>query len=166
MPDQEMLREIKRVLDLTSRVDERLKNIAESHEKMADRFDKFMEHHTALTERVAKLESSTWTGEKIENRIGLVEDEQKKITNRLISVETTAPYALKIVDQSLEALNKLSDRVSKMEVEQKTTAGTVQTWQSWLAWFGDWCFKVAWIVIAAYILARIGLGGINIPAPF
>lgn len=166
MPDQEMLREIKRVLELTSRVDERVKTIADSHEKMTDRFDKFMDAHSDLVVRVAKLESTTWSGEKIENKMQESKEDHRKLVTRITAVESNTPYALKIVDQSLEALNKLTDRITKVESDQSKVDRTINTWQGWLSWFSDWCFKVAWIVIAAYILARIGLGGVNIPAPF
>jgi hypothetical protein len=166
MPDQEMLREIKRVLELTSRIDERVSTIAESHEKMGERFDRFLEQHAVLVERVTRLEGTTWTGAQIEARLKDIKDEQVRTVNRVTAVEAHSPYALKIVDQSLEALNKLTDRVRILEEEAKATGTTVKTWQGWVSWFGDWCFKVAWIVIAAYILARIGLGGVSIPAPF
>jgi len=164
--DQEMLREIKRVLEMTSRIDERVTNIAESHEKITQRFDTFMEKHTVLSERVTRLEGSTWTGERIESHLDQIKGEQKSVANRIAAVESSTPYALKIVDQSLEALNKLSDRINKMEGEQKEQGRTVKTWQGWIAWVGDWSFKLAWIVIAAYILARIGLGGVHVPEPF
>jgi DNA repair ATPase RecN len=166
MPDQEILREIKRVLELTSRIDERVHSIVESHSKMADRFDKFIDQHSLLVERVVRLEGNTWSGEKIENHLNLIQEEHKKTMNRIITIESGTPYALKIVDQSLEALNKLTDRVRKVEDEQQNQGKTVSSWQGWLSWFGDWCFKFAWIVIAAYILSRIGLGGVSIPTPF
>jgi DNA repair exonuclease SbcCD ATPase subunit len=166
MPDQETLREIKRVLELTSRVDERVKMIAESHKEMADRLERFIEHHNTLAERVTKIESSTWTGDEVEERIEEVEEDQSAITLRVATVESNAPYALKIVDQSLEALNKLTDRVAKVELDQHDNTKKLKTWSDWLGWGGDFLFKLAWIVIAAYLLLRLGLGGTNIPTPF
>lgn len=166
MPDQEMLEEIKRLLELTLRVDERVKNVTDNQEKMVNRFDKFIDQHSQLIERVAKLEINIFTKEEIEERVGDFEEAQNKITSRLNVVESTAPYTFKIVDQSLEALNKLSDRICKVENEQKNTTQTMDTWKGWIVWGGDLCFKLAWIIIAAYILTRIGLGGVNIPGPF
>lgn len=166
MPDQELLKEIKRVVELTTRVDERIKVIAESHERMADRFDKFLDQHAELTSRVIKLESSSEHIAIMDKKITSVEEDQQKLVNRVVTVEATTPYALKIVDQSLAALNQLANRVSKVESDQNTTGNTMTSWHKWINWAGDWSFKMAWIIIAAYILARIGLGGVNIPAPF
>ena len=125
-----------------------------------------MEQHSVLADRVTRLESNTWSGDKIEQHLESIQQEQKKITVRISAVESSTPFALKIVDQSLEALNKLADRVSKMEKEQQSQKTTVKTWKSWIEWAGDWSFKLAWIIIAAYILSRIGLGGVHVPEPF
>ena len=161
MADQETLREIKRILELTSRIDERVNSIVENNTEMSDKFDKFIDQHNRLTERVTRIESNTWTAERIEAHLEQIKDEQKKVTNRIIAVETTAPYALQIIDQ----LNKLTDRVSQVEAEQKDQGQKVKTWHGWIEIIFNWVFKIAWVVIAAYILARVGLGGVNIPVP-
>lgn len=165
MADQETLREIKRVLEMTSRIDERVKTIAESHEKMSDRFDKFLEQHALITERVTRLESSVFNIEKFGLKIISFEEEHKKTANRVTALEGTAPYALKIVNQSLEALNKLSERVNNVEKEQGNQTQKIKTWFDWIQWGGEWITKLAWIVLAAWILYQLKLTSVNIPTP-
>jgi methyl-accepting chemotaxis protein len=161
MPDQETLREIKRVLELTSRIDERVKHIAESHEKMADRFDKFIESHNEVVERVTKLESQNFI-----DRLEDMESESHAINARMTAVEGNAPYALKIVDQSLEALNKLSDRVQKMEFEHHDNSRKFKSIGGWFSWSGDMAFKLVWVVLAAWLLSRLGLSDSMLQFPF
>lgn len=165
MPDQEMLREIKRVLELTSRVDERVKVIAESHERMTDRFDKFMEQHNLLAERVYKLELESVNEEELNERLDDMTDRNNAVENKVVSLEGQAPYALKIVEQSLEALNKLADRVAVVEKNQESNTAKINNWQGWMSWGFEWTVKVAMIVFA-YVLAKLGLDKIAIPAPF
>jgi hypothetical protein len=151
MPDQEMLREIKRVVELTSRVDERVKVIADNHDKMTERFDKFMEQHSLLAERVHKIELK-----------GVTCDDVNAVVNRMTLLEGQAPYVLKIVEQSLEALNKLADRVTVVEKHQE-----VHTAKSgWMSYWFDWAVKLIAVLFMAYILAHLGLDKISVPAPF
>jgi hypothetical protein len=173
MADQEMLREIKRVLELTSRVDERVKVIAESHMKMAARFDKFMDQHAELVNRVTKLESETVTTEDMEKKLEVVKTENIKLATRVTSVEANTPYALKIVDQSLEALNKLTDRITKMEQDQAKIdkaqaihSNKLNTWTDRISWLGEMAFKLIWLLIAAYLLAKLGLSDSQLQFPF
>lgn len=92
MPDQDILREIKKVVEVTSRMDTRL--------------DKFVNQISELDRRVTKIESD-------------IKDKNK-----------------------------------------------ILIWKDWIDWVGDWVFKLTWIIIAAYILARLGQGGVHLPTPF
>lgn len=159
---QEMLREIKRVVEVTSRIDERVKNISDSYAKIAERFDRFLDQHNNLVERVNKIENTTWTGSKIEDRLNDINETHNNLNIRIASVENHIPYSLKIVDQSLKALNNLEERISKVEKESTQIKGLA----GWFGWILEWVFKVSLIIVVAYILALLGLGGVNMPAPF
>jgi len=163
MPDQETLREIKRVLELTSRIDERVKMIAESNEKITERFDRFAEQHNTLAERVAKLESKN--GDKLDEKLEDMRNRQLELMGRITAMESSSPYALKVVNSAMEALNKLGDRVSSMENQNTVHHTKLGVWGGWAVFLGEWVFKVALIIIAAAILAKLGLGAVNVPAP-
>lgn len=116
---QEMLAEIRRVADLTARVDTRVQSVAAGMD----------EKLSTLVSRVERLE---FAAEKIEEEVG----------------------------------ERLTTRVTVVERAQEKHAVTINTWQGWLTWFFEWGTKVAWIVVAAYVLAKLGVDKVSIPAPF
>ena len=138
--------------EILARIDERVKSLVDSHISLTGRFDKFLQQHTDLVQRVASLETSL-------NSIRKIEDNFSSILNRLGSVEFTA----EIIETLEEELNKLEERVSELEMTSKNQNYKWESWSNKVFWVGEIAFKTCWVLGMAWLLYKFGLGGANFP---
>lgn len=90
---KEVTDSLKLVSDITSRIDERMKILIESHNETKDKIDELFIQHNSLITRISLLESRSNGRE-----IGEIKTDFKQLENRLDTV------AVKVVDLEKEML--------------------------------------------------------------
>jgi predicted RNase H-like nuclease (RuvC/YqgF family) len=142
------------IMEILGRVDERVKALVESNDYLKERFDKFLDLHSELTERVTHLEAS------------FDEDALEKMETKYYTLDQRiTPLEMKVMESdALKArMASLEERAFKLEriTEVQNSA--------WVRWTGaitkgiEVLFKIGWVIGMAWILYRLGLGGVNFP---
>lgn len=134
--------DIKLVLDITSRVDERAKIIADSQQKINARLDHLIDEHNNLASRVYVLESKG--GRKI---IDEIEDKTNRLKSRIELLESAgSPWHQRIV----ESINNIKSRLNKLEDHKDGVNYKLKT-------FFGYVFQGTFVILVCYILYRMGL---------
>jgi hypothetical protein len=119
---------MKMMYDLTSRIDERVKNLVETYSDLNDRIDKLIERQESITSRISILE----------NKNGVYKD---------ISVLTAD---VKELQQGMKLFNQLQQKVAVMEV---LTLNYTDKWKNLISI----AFNIIVIVIGGIILWKLGI---------
>lgn len=149
--DHDGMIELKEIL---GRVDERVKHLVESHIHLTSQFDRLLEFHNRLSDRVTHLEA-------ISNSVQVdeVQTQYHKLSNRMVSVEGNTSSIIKLeID-----FKELEKRIIKLESGIEDHKSTMVRWSGLAMKIGELIFKVTWIIGMAYILYHFGLGGVNFP---
>lgn len=94
-----LVNDIKLVLDITSRVDERVKIIAESQQQMNTRLNHFIDEHNTLASRVTVLESKN-----INKIYDTVQDLEEKVVTLKSRIGNLEEHKQSILDKSKQIL--------------------------------------------------------------
>ena len=134
---------IKLVFDLTSRIDERVKILVEHQKTSDERIEKLLSTQNELLSRVAILESRNIAVNPVER------EELTNIVQRLAVLESHGKPVKKEIDD-------LEDKVQELELKTETlslrTASSESKWSKII----DFCLKLAWVLLAGYILYKLG----------
>lgn len=152
MQNSELLTDIKQVLDISSRVDERVKIIQQNQQEMNARLNAFMIEFNTLSGRVMVLES------KNGGRVHDIEDSITRLASRVERIDAAGTEAFQKVfadnkkdnDESEDELHSLKRRVDTLEHNN-------DNWQTKIRQYGGLVVQGAWVVIMSYILFKLGL---------
>lgn len=138
--------EMKKLLDLTTRVDERVKLIVERQQEMNDRLNKYASDHNELSTRVSIIESDTEALDTLDN-----------LRHRITMLEAHGPDALrKAVDELEDQLYIVDERVKKLQDYHEGLWGKVNK-------FFGMIIHAIWIIVVCYLLYKMGINTPPIP---
>jgi hypothetical protein len=141
---QEVSESIKTIFDLTSRIDERLKSVAKQEEEL-DR----------------KLDGQIFTAFELDKRLGVIES---KFEGDFIT--STCTYRIeheKKIQSIEEDIHKIEQNMHKLELDVQAveiaSAGHENRWKTIITFL----VQIIWVVLAAYILYKLGISSPNVP---
>lgn len=134
---------IQLVFDLTSRVDERVKMLIERHNELDQKVAKLLELHQATLSRLTVLESKEYP--ELKEDMGKI----KRDVDEIVRMN--------------EELGKISDRLSSLETKNELLSVRLGTQDNrWMLAF-DAIWKIGLMLVAGYILYKLGLQGPTLP---
>lgn len=145
----QMINDLKLVLDITSRVDERVKIIAESQTELTHRLNKFVDEHNALAMRVKLLETQSY--DKLLNEVSDVRERIDRIKSRMEIFETVgSTNTRESTEDMTNIINKMDTRLEKLETSSNGILEKAKT-------FGGLIMQGVWVVVVCYVLYKLGL---------
>lgn len=138
--------ELKKLLDLTTRVDERVKLIVERQQEMHSRLNQFAADHHELTTRVSIIESSSEELSSFDNmrqRITMLEAHGSASVNKTLN---------ELEDQ----VSVVENRVRKLEDHHEGMWGKINK-------FSGMLIHGVWIIVVCYLLYKMGINTPPIP---
>ncbi len=151
---QDVLGEIKSLLDISSRVDERVKNIQQNQQELNVRVNQFLGEFVQLSSRVVVLESKNGGQiHKVEDAITEINLEMQRMNS-----EGTSYFQKKMEDERemRDLVKLLETKVAKLEVHS-------DSWQNKMKQYGGLFVQGVWVVIICYVLYKLGLNTIPLP---
>jgi chromosome segregation ATPase len=146
--------EIQEVKEILSRVDERVKVLIETNQNQSQRFDKFLDQHATLVERVTHLEAIIDT-----DKVDSFEKDYRELKNKMIEI-TIEAEEIAVLGAKIEKLNGI---IKDIEINNKSTNKKLDNWSGWVVWISETLFKIAWVLGMAWILYKLGLSGVSFP---
>lgn len=141
--------EIKQVIDITSRVDERMKIIAESQQQLNIRLNHFVDEHNALVTKVQVLDSRT--GVKLSDNVASLDEKYLRLIARLEVLETMGSHKeQKFTEDVNNTFHDLKNRMKELESHKQGTSEKVKQILGFV-------YQGMFIVIIAYLLYKLGL---------
>lgn len=153
---KDLQNEIKLVLEITARVDERVKLVVEKQSEMTLRLNNFIDAHNLLSSRVSVLEVKEASG------MADMKAKQQALSERLARLEMSIPEAkIEDIEETLgtnekqladldEATRDLSKRIGKIEDDNNSSWSKIK-------YFADLGIKALWAFAIGYIMWRMGL---------
>lgn len=152
--------EIKLVLEMTARIDERVKLIIEKQSEMTHRLNGFIDSHNALLNRVTIIETKNGNGiHEIKNKVDAIIERIVKVESEgenVDRVEVMIGECRDIMDEIRRELVNVEKRVHKME---ESSAGM---WSK-MKFVIDLVAKGIWVIIVCWLLYKFGLNSPPIP---
>lgn len=154
MTPARMDQEIQEVKEILGRVDERVKILVETNQHQTQRFDKFLDQHANLVERVTHLEAIIDT-DKVETFEKDYQELKKTMHEVMIEAEEIA-----VLETKVEELN---NRIKEIEINNRFTVNKLDNWSSWIINIGEGLFKVTWVLGMAWVLYKLGFSAVSFP---
>lgn len=154
--------EIKLVLEMTARVDERVKLVVEKQAEMTHRLNGFIDSHNALLNRVSVIEAKNGNGihdvkGKVDTMVErLVKLEADHSSGHFERIEKTVAECRDIMDDMRRELVAVEKRVHKME------EASIGMWSK-TKFVLDLVAKGIWVIIVCWLLYKFGLNTPPIP---
>ncbi len=146
-----LVEEVKQIIDITSRVDERVKMIAEAQQQINFRLNHFIDEHNALVAKVQVIESKSTN--KFPESLATIDEKVMKSQVRLDVLENLgSTKSQKLADE----VNTLKSKVEKLEEHKNSLS------ERFKMIFG-YVWQGLFIVLICYILYRLGLNTPPIP---
>ena len=144
-----LIDEIKQIIDITSRVDERVKMVAEAQQDINFRLNHLIDEHNGLTARVHVVESKN--GHKVQEAVSSVEEKMMRLSSRFDVLDMIGTQKMQRVSEEINS-NILEIKFKVKELENHKQ-GISERWKSILGyvWHG------AFIIFICYVLYRMGL---------
>ena len=140
-----LVEEIKQIIDITSRVDERVKMIAEAQYQINNRLNHFIDEHNSLVARVHVIESKN--GHKTQELITVLDEKLMRNASRIEILETVGSQKSQKVAGEFDLLKirvkELEDHKQGLSDRAKAVLGYV--WQA------------IFLIAMGYVLYRLGL---------
>jgi cell division protein FtsB len=150
MPEtRDLLTEIKQVIDITSRVDERLKIIAEAQQQIGLRLNHLVDEHNALVGKVHVIESKN--GNKLHEAISNQEEKLVRVNGRIEVLETVGSQkSQRQIEDLQEVIIKVKERIRDLEEHRESVVSQAKSIMGYI-WQG------IFIIMICYLLYRMGL---------
>lgn len=139
-----LIDEIKQVIDITSRVDERMKIIAESQIQLDQRLNHFIDEHNALTSRVQVMVAKAPDA-------AMIDEKHHRILAKLDMIESlSSPKMQGFIEETEDDVSELKARIKELESH---TQGSSEKIKQILGYVWQGLF----IVLVAWLLFKMGL---------
>jgi hypothetical protein len=159
---KDLYNEIRLVLDITARIDERVKLFIEKQSEMTHRLNGFVDSHNSLTNRVTVIETENVTilhDVKIKTDFickRLLRLEAKLTNLNIEKIEKNFNEYSKTLSLIRGELSSVENRVHKMEDRN------IGLWSK-MKFFMDLVAKGIWVLIVCWLLYKFGLNSPPIP---
>jgi chromosome segregation ATPase len=151
----ELLNDVKQVLDISSRVDERVKLIQVNQAELNSRFNALVDDFNNLSARVMVIESRNGgKSHEIEEKIGKLHSRVDKID---VNTEAFRQSLGSIKKLDKEESIKIHDMIRRIYMLEHDSEG----WQGKIKQWGGLVVQGIWVIIVCYLLLKLGLN----PAP-
>lgn len=153
MQQGEMFNDIKQLLDISSRVDEKVKTIQSTQQELSSRLRELTEDMSEMAARLMVLES------KNGGRTHIIENQVRELENKVDVMNASGTSKFCKVHAEEDTFSKcktLDFRLQKLE-------GINDGWQAKVKQYSGLVIQGVWVVIVCYILYRLGLNGPPIP---
>ena len=158
MPSNDLMNDIKTVLDISSRVDERVKMIQASQVELSSRMHQMAADLVSVGSRVTVLES------KNGNRIHEVEDELNDVARRVDRMDHVGTEGSRsFTDSAGKLLAELKDQGRSLAARIQVLESGNDGWQSKFTFYWNLAIRGVWVVIVCYILFKLGLNTPPLP---
>lgn len=148
----EILNDIKIVLDITSRVDERVKLIQSSQQDLNVRMNQLIGEFNQLSSRVSVLESRNG------GQLHAVIEDLVELRTRMERVDAVGSEAFrKFHDSSRNNIEELEDENFKIKSRLQTLESYNDSWQARVKHYGGLFIQGIWVIIVCYLLFKLGL---------
>lgn len=155
--------EIKLVLEMTARVDERVKLLVEKQSEMTARLNNFIDSHNALASRVTILETNN-DGQATRD----LKYKYEMLWERVAKIEaTTGLQQLEKMEEDVDSINHTLD---EMKVNNHSISKRVEHVEEYntshlsrAKFVFDLFVKAAWAVVVGWMLWKLGLSNPHAP---
>lgn len=156
--NSELVNDIKQVLDISSRVDERAKLIQATQKELTDRLNAFSQEFNLLSSRVLVLES------KNGGRIHEIQDDINTLRSKIDRIDIGGPEAFNRVMGEInkerdEVIDKLHDIARRVQYIESSNEGSQSKVKQYVHLF----IQGIWVIIVCYVLYKLGLQTPPIP---
>lgn len=148
--------ELKLVLDMTTRVDERLKIICEKQQEANTRLNQLVDSHIDITSRVRVLEAH--------NELSADLDEADEIKQRLTVIEAKGSPAFIEFEREMQTfLDKVTGHLNNLDQRLRRLEEAQEGWWGRVGKLTQLGVQAVWVVLVCYVLYRLGLSSPPIP---
>lgn len=163
--DSNILNDIKQVLDISSRVDERVKTIQVNQQELNSRMNQMLSELSQLSARVIVLESRN--GTKLHEVQDVVNDLNVKVEKINVGgTECFNKFLAEEKEQSGDFYDKIDELDTKIEIlntKIKMLERDNDGWQSKVKLYGGLVIQGIWVLIVCFMLAKFGLSTSPLP---
>ena len=153
--NNEFLVEMKQLLNVTSRVDERVKSLIENQQEINGRLNRYIDEQSRLASKIAVLEQHG--GSKLKDGLDMLDDHMVDITHRLGLIEQGFnPLHAKEQETIRNELASIKNRLEKVETSSNNLIGSIQK-------VGGLVIQMLWVIITCYLLYKLGLNSPPLP---
>lgn len=158
MAANDLSADIKLVLDISSRVDERVKIIQSNQLELSSRMHQVSTDIVAVSSRVTILES------KNGNRINEVEDELNEMVRRVDRMDVAGTSEFRHFADTVEkAVVDLKTHDQATDFRLRQLEGGNDGWKSKMEFYWGLGVKAIWVCVVCYVLYKLGLNPPPIP---
>lgn len=151
----QLIDEIKQVIDITSRMDERVKMVAEAQQEINFRLNHLIDEHNALVARVHVVESKN--GHKYQEITSALDEKLMRLSARLDVLELVGSQKTQRVSEEFHlSTAEIRSRLKELEAHKQ---GMAERWKSILGYV----WQTMFIIIVCYILYRLGISLPTLP---
>lgn len=146
---------MKQLLNVTSRVDERVKSLIENQQEINGRLNRYIDEQSRLASKIAVLEQHG--GSKLKDGLDMLDDHMVDITHRLGLIEQGFnPLHAKEQETIRNELASIKNRLEKVETSSNNLIGSIQK-------VGGLVIQMLWVIITCYLLYKLGLNSPPLP---
>lgn len=154
----EIVNDIKQVLEISSRVDERVKQIQVVQQELTARMNQMYSEFNQLTGRVLVLES------KNGNKIHILEEEIDELEKRIEKIDFGGTEIMKTTIKEVNTeIESLDDSSKDMQSRLQMLEHSNQGWEGKVKYYSGLLMQAAWVIIVCYILWKLGINTPPIP---
>ena len=154
----ELLNEIKVILDITSRVDERVKAIQTNQQDLTARLNQFIGELNQLTSRVFVLES------KNGGKVHALEEQIDNLKTRVERIDMGGTeFFKKQFDEYDETNEDLDDKLRDLDKRLQKIETSNEGWQMKFKHYAGLVIQGIWVIIVCYVLYKLGINTPPIP---
>lgn len=148
----ELLNDVKIVLDISSRIDERVKMLQTTQQETQARLHQLLGEINQVSSRVTVLESKSGV------QVNVLSDDLVSLRSKVERIDITGTEAFRREWQDIQQDNEiLEDRGHKILNRVKMLESANDSWQEKAKKYGALIIQGVWAIIMAYILFKLGL---------
>lgn len=157
----DLLQEIKIILDITSRVDERVKLIQSNQQDLNHRVNDFLSEFNELSSRVSVIESKS--GGNLHLLEQTINEMKIKIENIDIGGTKSSYKTQEELDDLESDISDIKNRIAKIDEKVGRLQDHKNSWEDKANKYFNFITQGVWVIIVCYVLYKLGLQSPPIP---